>query len=72
MQYLHHHFIQNVNSHISSFAFVILVSDVVVHPLITLEGVHWAKDGAKFACKVHGCNDLHCQIQLGMAFVSVT
>jgi hypothetical protein len=37
-------FIQNVNSHISFFSFVILVSDVVVHPSIALEGVHWAKD----------------------------
>jgi hypothetical protein len=65
-------FIQNINSHISFFAFVILVSNVVVHPPITLEGVHWAKDGAKFACKVHGCNDLHRQVQLGMAFVNAT
>jgi hypothetical protein len=49
-------FIQNVNSHINFFCFVNLVSNVVVHPLVALEGVHWARDGAKFACKVHGCN----------------
>ncbi len=24
--------------------------------MVALEGVHWAKDGAKFASKVHGCN----------------
>jgi len=36
--------------------FVILVSDVVAPPLVALEGVHSARDGAKFTCKVHGCN----------------
>jgi len=49
-------FIQNVNFHINFFSFIILVSDVVFHPPIVLEGVHWAKDGAKFACKIHRCN----------------
>ncbi len=33
-----------------------LVSDVVAPPLVTIEGVHRAKDGPKFACKVNGCN----------------
>jgi len=35
---------------------IILVSDVVTLPLVALEGVHWARDGAKFTCKVHRCN----------------
>ncbi len=35
---------------------IILVSDVVTPPLVALEGVHWARDGAKFTCKVHRCN----------------
>jgi hypothetical protein len=38
------------------FVFVILVSNVVVLPLVGLEGVHWARDDAKFVHKVHGCN----------------
>jgi hypothetical protein len=46
--------IQNVNCHINLFIFVILVSNVVVQSLVALEGVHWARDGAKFACKVYG------------------
>jgi hypothetical protein len=38
------------------FIFVILVSNVVAPHLVPLEGVHWARDGAKFASKVHGCD----------------
>jgi hypothetical protein len=33
-----------------------LVSNVVAPHLVALEDVHWARDGAKFAFKVHGCN----------------
>jgi len=29
---------------------------VVDLPLVALEGVHWARDGPKFACKVNGCD----------------
>jgi len=49
-------FIQNVNSYIRFFVFVILVSNAVALPLIAIEGVHWARNGPKFACKVDGCN----------------
>jgi hypothetical protein len=38
------------------FICVILVSDAITLHLVALGGVHWAKDGAKFAFKVHGCN----------------
>jgi len=33
-----------------------LVSDVVDPPLVAIEGVHWAKDGLKFAYRVDGCD----------------
>jgi hypothetical protein len=36
--------------------FVFLVSNVVALPPIAIEGVHWAKDGLKFACNIDGCN----------------
>ncbi len=40
--------------------FVILVSNVVALPLVARphvnSHVHWARDDAKFTCKVHGCN----------------
>jgi len=49
-------FIQNINFHIMFFVFVILVLDVVASPLVIIEGVHWAKDGSKFACSVDGCD----------------
>jgi hypothetical protein len=39
--------------------FIILVSNVVALPLIALEGVHWARDGVKFPCKVHGCTMIY-------------
>jgi hypothetical protein len=29
---------------------------VVAPPLFIIEGVHWAKDGSKFACNVDGCD----------------
>ncbi len=29
---------------------------MVALPLVTIEGVHWARDGPKFVCKVAGCN----------------
>jgi hypothetical protein len=29
---------------------------MVVPPSIVVKGVHWARDGPKFACKVHECN----------------
>ncbi len=29
---------------------------MVAPPLVAIEGVHWAKDGPKFACRVDGCN----------------
>jgi hypothetical protein len=33
-----------------------LVSDVVAPLMVAIEGVHWAKDGPKFACNVDGCD----------------
>jgi hypothetical protein len=33
-----------------------LVLDAVVLPMVAIKGVHWAKDGAKFAHSVDGCN----------------
>jgi hypothetical protein len=24
---------------------------------VTIDSVHWARDGPKFACKVNGCNE---------------
>jgi hypothetical protein len=38
------------------FVFVILVSHVVAPLLITIEDVHWASDGPKFACSVDECD----------------
>ncbi len=29
---------------------------MVALPLVAIEGVHWAKDGPKFACNVNGCD----------------
>jgi len=29
---------------------------VVALPLVAIEGVHWAKDGPKFACNIDGCD----------------
>jgi hypothetical protein len=29
---------------------------VVDPPLVAIEGVHWARDGPKFACRVDGCD----------------
>ncbi len=49
-------FIQNDNSHIRFFFFVNLVSNVIVLPPVAIEGVHWARNGPKFACKVDGCD----------------
>jgi hypothetical protein len=52
------------------FFFVILVSKVVALPSIALKGVHWAKDGTKFACTVDRCDVTYTyQVQLGMPFV---
>jgi len=50
------YFIQNINSPIKFFVFVILVSDLVALPPIAIEGVHWARDGPKFAYKVDECD----------------
>jgi hypothetical protein len=36
--------------------FVFLVSDVLTPPLVTIEGVHWARDGPEFAYRVDGCD----------------
>ncbi len=49
-------FIYNVNSHIRFIVFGFLVSNVVAFPPIAIEGVHWARDGPKFVCRVDGCN----------------
>jgi hypothetical protein len=38
------------------FVFVFLVSNVVAPPAIAIEGVHWARDGLKFACRVDECD----------------
>jgi len=38
------------------FVFVFWVSNVVAPPLVAIEGVHWARDGPKFACRVDGCD----------------
>jgi hypothetical protein len=29
---------------------------MVAPPLVAIEGVHWARDGPKFTCRVDGCN----------------
>jgi hypothetical protein len=31
-----------------------MVSNVVAPPLVAIEGVHWARDGPKFVCRVDG------------------
>jgi hypothetical protein len=49
-------FIHNINCHIRSFVFVFLISNAVAPPLIAPKGIHWAKDGPNFACRVDGCN----------------
>jgi hypothetical protein len=49
-------FIHNVDSHIRIIVFIFLVSDVVAPPLVVIEGVHWAKDGPKFVCRVNRCD----------------
>ncbi len=50
-------FIQNVNSCIRYIIFILfLVLNVVAFPLVTIEGVHRAKDGPKFAYRVVGCD----------------
>ncbi len=36
--------------------FVFLVLNVVAFLLVAIEGVHWAKDGPKFACSIDGCD----------------
>jgi hypothetical protein len=61
-QYLHHveiTFIQNVNSHIRFIVFVFLVLDVIAPFPIAIKGIHWARDGPKFVCRVDGCNALY-------------
>ncbi len=30
--------------------------DVVSLPRVAIKGVHWARDGPKFVCKVDGCD----------------
>jgi hypothetical protein len=29
---------------------------VVAPPLVAIEGVHWVRDGPKFACRIDGCD----------------
>ncbi len=38
------------------FLVLFFISNVVAPPPIVLEGVHWARDGPKFAYRVDGCN----------------
>jgi hypothetical protein len=38
---------------------------VVGPPLIAIEGVHWARDGPKFACRVDGC-DASCMAKYNL------
>ncbi len=33
--------------------------NMVAPPPIAIEGVHWARDGPKFVCKVDGCDALY-------------
>jgi len=33
-----------------------MISNVVTPPPIAIEGVHWARDGPKFAYRVDGCD----------------
>jgi hypothetical protein len=49
-------FIYNINFHIRFIVFVFFISNMVAPPPITIEGVHWARDGPKFVCKVDKCN----------------
>jgi hypothetical protein len=59
MQYPHHlgdNLHANINFHIRFFVFVILVSSVVTPPLVTLEAIHWARDGSIFVCRIDGCD----------------
>jgi len=62
---------QNVNSHIRFFIFVILVSNVVTLPPIALKVMHWAKYGPNLLVGLMGVMHLISQIQLGMAFASM-
>jgi len=45
-----------LSSIILILVFIFLALDVVAPPLIAIEGVHWARDGPKFACRVDGCD----------------
>ncbi len=49
-------FILIVNFDIRFYVYVFLVSNMVAPPIIAIKGVHWAKDGPKFACSVDGCD----------------
>jgi hypothetical protein len=35
---------------------IILVSNAIAPPPVSIEGVHWARDGTKWACRVGGCD----------------
>jgi len=37
-------------------AFPPIAIDVVSLPQVAIKGVHWARDGPKFVCKVDGCD----------------
>ncbi len=44
---------------------------MVTPPPVAIEGVHWAKDGPKFACSIDGCDassivkyNLVCHLQV--------
>jgi hypothetical protein len=36
-----------------------LLSNMVAPLLVAIKGVHWAKDGPKFACIIDGCDASH-------------
>ncbi len=55
-------FIHNVNS-----CFCFLVLNVVAPPPIGIKGVHWLKDGPKFACRVDGC-DASCTTKYNLVW----
>jgi hypothetical protein len=35
---------------------LVFVLDVLAPPLVAIKGVHWARDGPKFAYRVNGCD----------------
>ncbi len=50
-----------------------LVSNVVALPAVAIKGVHWAKDGPKFAYCVEGCDASYMtKYKLGAPFTSMS